>query len=171
MARSDRIARRSAIVVESSRHRRTPETLVPQCAWCGKVRVGGFWATPEEAPTFLVSLLPRRRTHGICPECFANVEREAVDAAPLSRTTVVVRTAGLLATECLTRALGDYEVHERPNFVLEARLPDAGGGAVSAFLSTVSTCLTENGLEPVTIELADRTYVLGDGSHEHAPSR
>jgi hypothetical protein len=118
-----------------------------------------------------VSLLPRRRTHGICPECFANVEREAVDAAPLSRTTVVVRPAGLLATECLTRALGDYEVHERPNFVLEARLPDAGGGAVSAFLSTVSTCLTENGLEPVTIELADRTYVLGDGSHEHAPSR
>jgi hypothetical protein len=171
MARSHRIARRSAIVVESSRHRRAPETLVPQCAWCGKMRVGGFWATPEEAPAFLMSILPRRRTHGICPECFANVEREAGGGAPLSRTTVVVRTAGPLATGCLARALRDYEVYERPNFVLEARLPDAGGGAVSAFLSTVSTCLTEEGLEPVTIELADRTYVLGQGSREHTPSR
>ena len=169
MARSHRIARRSAIVVDSSRHRRAAETLVPQCPWCGKVRVGGFWATPEEAPAFLVSLLPRRRTHGICPECFANVEREAGDAAPLSRATVVVRTAGPLATECLARALGGYEVRERSNFVLEARLPDAGGGAVSAFLSTVSTCLAENALEPVTIELSDRTYVLGEGSHERTP--
>jgi hypothetical protein len=69
---------------------------------------------------------------------------------------------GLLATECLARALHDYSVRERPNFVLEATLPDAGGTAVSDFLSTVSSCLSENALEPVTIELTDHTYVLGD---------
>ena len=162
MTRSHRIARRSAIVVDASRHRRAPTTLVPQCAWCGKVRVGRFWATPEAAPAFLVSVLRDRRTHGICPDCLADVERQAGEDAPLSRRTIVVRTAGPLATECLTRALHAYEVHERPNFALEATLPDAGGTAVTAFLSTISSCLAENALEPVTIELADNTYVLGD---------
>ena len=57
VARSNRIARRSAILVDSSRYRRSTETLVTQCAWCGKLRVGGVWATPDEAPLFLVSLL------------------------------------------------------------------------------------------------------------------
>jgi hypothetical protein len=161
VARSNRIARRSAILVDSSRHRRSPETLVTQCAWCDKLRVGGFWATPDEAPSFLVSLLPRRRTHGICPECFADVERQAADSAPLSRRTVVVRAVGPLATECLARALHDYSVRARPNFVLEATLPDAGGTAVGGFLSTVSSCLSENALEPVTVELTDHMYVLG----------
>ena len=162
MTRSHRIARRSAIVVDASRHRRAVETLVPQCAWCGKVRVGGFWAAPEEAPAFLATFLPHRRTHGICPDCFAEVERQAGEEAPLSRRTVVVRTPGPLATECLARALHAYEVRERANFVLEATLPDAGGATVSAFLSSVSSCLAENALEPVMIELADHTYVLGD---------
>jgi hypothetical protein len=170
IARSNRTARRSAILVDSTRHRRSQETLVPQCAWCSKVRIGDFWVTPEEAPPFLVTLLPQRRTHGICPECFAEVERQAGDAVPVSRTTVVVRTAGPLATECLARALHDYAVDEQPNFVLEVRLPDACGNAVNAFLSTVSRCLVENALRPVTIELADHTYVLGEGAREHTPS-
>jgi hypothetical protein len=124
--------------------------------------MGGFWATPAEAPAFLVSLVLHRRTHGICPECFAEVERQAGEEAPLSRKTVVVRTPGPLAAECLTRALHTYGVRERPNFVLEATLADAGGGSVNAFLSNVSSCLAENALEPVMIELADTTYVLGD---------
>ena len=157
-ARTNQTARRSAILVDSSRHRRSSETLVTQCAWCGKLRVGGFWASPDEAPPFL----PRRRTHGICPECFAEVERQADNGGPLSRRTVVVRAAGPVATECLARALHGYQVHERPDFMLEATLPDGGGAAVSGFLSAVSSCLTENALEPVTVELTDRTYVLGD---------
>jgi hypothetical protein len=148
--------------VGASRHRRAEETLVPQCAWCGKVRVGGFWAAPEEAPTFLATLLPHRRTHGICPECFADVQGQSGEEAPQSRRAVVLRTSGPLATECPARALHAYEVRERPTFVLEATLPDAGGATVSAFLSTVSSCLAENTLEPVMVELADRTYVLGD---------
>src|SRR5262249_47686389 len=152
----------SAILVDSSRHRRSPEDLVTQCAWCGKLHVGGFLANPDEAPLFLVALLPRRRPHGICPRCFTEVGRRAAGNAPLSPRTVVVRTAGPLATECLARALHGYAVRERPGFVLEATLPEAGGTAVSGFLSTVSSCLTANALEPVTIELTDHTYVLGD---------
>ena len=169
MARSHRIARRSAIVVEASRHRRTSETLVPQCAWCGKVRVGGHWTLPEELPDFLADHLENRHTHGICPDCFAAVERDAGAAPPLGRSSVLVRTDGPPAIECLFRALRGYQLRERPDFVLEATLPDPGGAAVNAFLSVVSRCLAENRLHPVTIELSDRTYVLGENKDTQQP--
>ena len=162
LARSGLIARRSAILIGSSQHRRLEESLVAQCAWCGKVRIGGHWTLREELPSFLRDLLDDRRTHGICPDCFADVERRAGEAAPLARTAVVIRTDGPIAVECLTRALQRYRLRERPDFMLEATLPDPGGAAVNTLLSAVSSCLAENGLAPVTIELTDRTYLLGD---------
>jgi hypothetical protein len=169
IARSSRIARQSAILVGASQHRRADEGLMPQCAWCGKVRVGGQWTLPEELPDFLADHLDDRRTHGICPDCFAAVERDAGAAGPLARTAVLVRTDGPLAVECLFRALRDYHLRERPDFVLEATLPDAGGSAVNAFLSVVSRCLAEYRLDPVTIELSDRTYVLGESTDTQQP--
>src|SRR5205085_6477919 len=86
IARSSRIARQSAILVGASQHRRADESLVPQCAWCGKVRVGGHWTLPEELPDFLADLLEDRRTHSSCPDCFAAVEGDADDAQQLGST-------------------------------------------------------------------------------------
>jgi hypothetical protein len=129
---------------------------VPHCAWCGKVRVGGHWNAPDELPGFLGGLLDGRRTHGICPDCFTEVERQT----PPARTAVLIRTSGPDAVECLLDSLDRYQVRERPEFVLEATLPDPGGAAVNTFLSAVSRCLAESGLEQVTIELADHTYLL-----------
>jgi hypothetical protein len=167
LARSGRITRRSAILVGSSEHRRLEGSLVPECAWCGKVRVGGNWTEREELPGFLGESLDDRRTHGICPDCFADVERRARDAAPLPRTTVVIRTDGPVAVECLTRALQRYPLRERPDFVLQATLAGPGGAAVNSFLSVVSSCLAECGLAPVVIELSDRTYLLGTDKDAH----
>ena len=64
----------------------------------------------------------------------------------------------------LSRALAGYVVRERPRLALEVTLPDAVGTTLSSLLSRISDCLEENRLEPVTIELADETYVLGDGA-------
>jgi hypothetical protein len=159
---TQRIQRRSAILVESSQHARARTTLVAQCAWCGRVRVGGVWAQHDEVPAFLAALLGNRRTHGICPTCFEQLQRDAA-TGPLPASVVLVRAAGPLAIECLSRALEGYVVRERPSLALEVTLPDAGGATVSTLLSTISGCLEANRLEPVTIELADETYVLGDG--------
>ena len=40
-------------------------TLSPQCAWCGKVRVGSRWIPERRAASQPGS------THGICPGCRA----------------------------------------------------------------------------------------------------
>ena len=76
------------------------------------------------------------------------------------RARVAVHADGPLAVECLTRALRGYELRERPNFVLEAALPDSAQRSISTLLSIVSRCLTDYGLEALTIEVADRTYLL-----------
>jgi len=65
--------------------------------------------------------------------------------------------------------LNGYQLRERPGFVLEATLPDPGGAAVNAFLSVVSRSLAENRLAPVTIELSDRTYLLGESTDTQQP--
>ena len=168
IADSTRVTRQSAILVESSQHARARDTLIPHCAWCGRVRVAGVWVRVEELPSFLADLLHDRRTHGICPMCLDEVQRQSGDG-PLPPTRVVIRAAGPNAIECLSLALDGYDLSERPSFALEATLPDAGGAAVRALLSTVSRCLTDHALEPVTIELSDRTYVLGEGARTEQP--
>jgi hypothetical protein len=161
LARSRRIARRSSIVTHASRHAREPDGLLTHCAWCGRLRLGEDWVPLEEVPQFLLGGPADRRTHGICPECFDEAQRRAGDGAPRPATVVVIRTNGPLAVECLSRALSGYALVERTDFALEARLPDATGTSVGSLLSHVSCCLEENGLAPVTVELADRAYVLG----------
>jgi hypothetical protein len=155
--RSQLLTRRSAILVDSSRHHRARESLVPQCAWCAKVRLGAMWVQPDELPEFLAVVLVDRHTHGICPDCFADVEN---DDAPLGRRTVLIHTAGPVEAECVSQTLREYHLRELPRFVVEATLPDAGGHAVNTLLSAVSACLAVNRLGPVTVELSDQTYVL-----------
>jgi len=121
------------------------------------------WVGMEEVPQFLIAdlRLGDRRTDGICPECFDEAQRLAGDGVPQPASCVVIRTSGTLAVQCLSRDLSAYRLTQRNDFVLEAILPDGGGGALSTLLSLVARCLDENELAPVTIELADRAYVLG----------
>jgi len=157
--RSTRITRRSSIVTSASWHRRHNETFLTRCAWCQRLRLGEEWIRAEEVPPFLLADLDDRSTHGICPACFSEAERDAGDGAPLSATAVVIRTNGPLAVECLSRALAAYRPRERSDFTLEASLESAG--TVGTLLSLASHCLEENRLAPVTVELRDRVYVLG----------
>ena len=159
--RSRRLTRQSSIVTHASRYVREASTLVAHCAWCERLRLGEDWVCLEEVPHFLLAQLGDRRTYGICPECFEEAQRLAGDGAPRPTKSVLIRTNGPLAVECLSRALSAYPLTERTDFVLEAILPDGGGSAAGAFLSLVAHCLEENALAPVTIELADRAYVLG----------
>jgi len=62
------------------RRARERESLIAHCTWCGKVRVGGNWARSDDVPGFLTDLLRERRTHGICPACLDEVQRQAADA-------------------------------------------------------------------------------------------
>lgn len=124
---------------------------------------------PEEIPGFLADLLHDRRTHSICARCFEDVQRQSDDTPPAG-SAVLIRAAGPLSVECLIRSLAAYSVVERPSFALEVSLPDGGAATLNKLLSTVSACLADNGLEAVTIELSDRTYVLGEGPHAHEPA-
>ena len=48
--------------------------LLPICAWCKKVRDDrSYWSSVD---AYLTRHLDVQITHGICPECFARVERE-----------------------------------------------------------------------------------------------
>jgi hypothetical protein len=51
----------------------TPVTLPVVCAWCRRVRTGAArWEQPAAAPR------AEDATHGICPECLAAQQREAL---------------------------------------------------------------------------------------------
>ncbi len=160
IARSDRITRRSRIVVEASRCPRDAERLVAHCAWCGKVRVGEGWLAAEELPFFLAEGVESRRTHSICPDCYEDVQQQAGDDRPVPRTQVLIRAGDPIAAECLTRSLREYPVVECAPFVLQVTLPDASTNAVTAVLSRVAGCLASYQLPAVTIDLADRSYTL-----------
>jgi hypothetical protein len=56
------------------------ETLLLHCAWCGRLQVGEEWlelaADGEGSPKIVASLI-RKSSHGICPGCFARVQKTA----------------------------------------------------------------------------------------------
>jgi hypothetical protein len=45
------------------------DPLPVRCAWCGRVYENGIWVAEE------LESAPRVHTHGICPDCFAELER------------------------------------------------------------------------------------------------
>lgn len=161
-AESARLVRRSAILIESSQRTRAHDSLVPHCAWCGRIRVGGVWAHPEELPSFFAAVVRDRQSNSICPSCFDEVQAESRQV-PLPPTIVVVRASGRNTSECLSDTLAaTYTVRHRPHDALEVTLSDVSGRTVNSLLSAISGCLAANRLDPVTIELADQTYVLGE---------
>ena len=56
--------------------------LLLRCAWCGKLQIGDEWLLLEAIGSGQMRIaeeLVRRSTHGICPECYERVSREAAD--------------------------------------------------------------------------------------------
>ena len=74
---------------------------------------------------------------------------------PERNGSVVVLGASAGGVDALARVVAD--------------LPADLGAAVNAFLSVVSRSLAENRLAPVTIELSDRTYMLGESTDTQQP--
>lgn len=50
--------------------------LLKRCAWCGRVSFGHGWQPLEELPGFVPARVRERATHGICPTCFGELERD-----------------------------------------------------------------------------------------------
>jgi hypothetical protein len=65
----------------------TRASLPIVCAWCDRIRTaGGDWVERETDPG------AAEATHGICPDCLAEVQRAAcLDARPASFTPAVAR--------------------------------------------------------------------------------
>jgi hypothetical protein len=154
--RSSVLMRQSRIVVDASRQSRDRSALVTHCAWCERLRLGEEWADPEDVPGFLRTALGDRRTHGICPSCLAAVQA----SAPLRRSQAAIH--GSRATlDALAAGLDGYTVRRVSDGMVEITLSGATGHAVNELLSRVAQCLDEGKLGPVSIQLADGSYVLG----------
>lgn len=50
--------------------------LLKRCAWCGRVSFGSGWHGADQLPGFVPERVHERATHGICPGCFAEMERD-----------------------------------------------------------------------------------------------
>jgi hypothetical protein len=159
LATSHRLVRESAVVIEASRYARNGEKFVPRCAWCGRIGVGGEWLEPEQVPVFLSGALATRTTHGICPDCFGDAEKQRLAGTGASR--VIIHAGGTKAAEALAGALAEYAVETRPDHVLEADLGAQDESALNRLLSRIADCLRDNALEPVRVRLSDRSYPLG----------
>ena len=54
--------------------------MLVHCAWCQRLQVGDEWlglTAIGSGQTRIAEQLVRRSTHGICPDCFERVSRDA----------------------------------------------------------------------------------------------
>jgi hypothetical protein len=65
---------RSATLLAASQKQRDG-SFATRCAWCGRVAVATQFLEPEETPSFLLGSHGPAMTHGICPECVAELRR------------------------------------------------------------------------------------------------
>jgi hypothetical protein len=56
-----------------------PNTLITRCAWCDRYEAGGLWLSKEEVAAFLRDD-GSTVTHGICPDCVADLRRRQLSA-------------------------------------------------------------------------------------------
>lgn len=52
--------------------------LITRCAWCGRYAVDDGWLTEESVRAFVRPGDWRSMTHGICPDCFADLRRRGL---------------------------------------------------------------------------------------------
>ena len=150
-ARSQTINYRSVVLVEASRYLRDREALIPRCAWCGKVALGGGWMPFDEVPHFLHGEVRTRATHGICPSCFP---------AHAVASRVAVHAGSKRAAAALTESLREFGVLRTADGVLQVRAPAGDGEFVNRLLSRVADCLTAHSLGPVQVQVGAKTYAL-----------
>src|SRR5581483_7178532 len=75
-ARSETLVARSKVLASARALARDPDGMLRRCAWCGRLRLGGQWIPPDEAPEFVRRLPDERATHGICRSCLEQLEAE-----------------------------------------------------------------------------------------------
>jgi hypothetical protein len=63
-----------------------PDALITRCAWCDRYEVGGRWLAKEHVAAFLRDD-GSTVTHGICPDCVADLKRRKMTAKLVSRRT------------------------------------------------------------------------------------
>jgi hypothetical protein len=56
-----------------------PDALITRCAWCDRYEVGGRWLAKEHVAAFLRDD-GSTVTHGICPDCVADLKRRKMTA-------------------------------------------------------------------------------------------
>ena len=153
VAQSEAAGARSHVLIDASRYVRFDETYVPRCAWCGRIALGGAWVEEAEVPPFVRSALESRSTDGICPACFA-------EQLPTPGNRVVVHAGNRRAADRIAAKLADYVLEQRPDHVLDVRVPNHDERFVAQLLSRLADCLEADHLDPVQVRIGRRSYTL-----------
>lgn len=153
VARSGATGARSLMLVDASRYARLDETYVPRCAWCGKVALGGSWVGRDDIPPFMVRVLDRRSTDGICPACFA-------EQLPGADNEISVHAQSKRAAERLALELQEYAVRQPSDHVLALDIPSRDAHFVARLLSRLADCVEANLLDPVQVRIGRHSYLL-----------
>jgi hypothetical protein len=56
-----------------------PNALITRCAWCDRYEAEGLWLPKEDVAAFLRDD-GSTVTHGICPDCVADLQRHHLSA-------------------------------------------------------------------------------------------
>ena len=56
-----------------------PDSLIIRCAWCDRYEVGGQWLLKADVAAFLRDD-GSTVTHGICPDCVADLQARQLSA-------------------------------------------------------------------------------------------
>jgi hypothetical protein len=153
VGRSGVTAARSLVLVDASRYARLDEMHVPRCAWCGKVALGGSWLKRADVPRFMVRIVDRRSTDGICPACFA-------EQLPGADNEISVHAQNKRAAERLAVELQEYAVRQTSDHVLALDIPSSDAHFVAHLLSRLADCVETNLLDPVQVRIGRHSYLL-----------
>ena len=55
-----------------------PHLLLTRCAWCARYDAGDTWLDASAVQTFLRSHEAEPVSHGICPECLADLQQRGL---------------------------------------------------------------------------------------------
>jgi len=75
LAEAERAVERSRTLTRA-RSLVEPDAHVSRCAWCGRAALGTRWLTPDELPAFVSRRALDGASHGICPDCVDELERD-----------------------------------------------------------------------------------------------
>jgi hypothetical protein len=142
---------RSLVLVDASRYVRLDERLVPRCASCGRVALGGEWIVPEDVPRFMVRVLDKRTTEGVCPTCFA-------EQVPGVDDEISVHAQNKQTADRLVLELQEYEVRQRSDHVLALDIPSRDAQFIPHLLSRLADCVERKQLDPVQVRIGRHSY-------------